>query len=575
MTEAGDHLGYVLAIAFAPDGSRVYYAAAGEGSVRVLEVASGAAVGCWPCHAGPIMELRCPGDGQRLFTASLDGSVGVLDTRDGSVILRLTGFRHGIHSLDVSPRHVAAGGFDGSVRSWDPASGAPVAEFHAHADAVTAVALLSPARLVTGSRDRTLRVWDLDTGEVEHVLTGHDAWVTRLATLGDGRRVLSAGEDGACVLWNCESGARIWRGRIDAPIWGLALAPSGEFAITGSSVTRWDIASAASRPLNGAHAERAIAVSPDNRFAALGADDGEAALYDLGRDRVVRTLARARGDSLALAAAVDTRGQRIAIGQRDGSVRLRDLDGRSRVLERSHGFMAYTLCRIGTDRFASGGFDGTVRIWDFDSGALLGELEHGGHYVFSVAASADGRRLLCGGSDRWCLWDLESQQQIRVASGIGSGVHTVAAFADDDGLVMSAGDDDTLRLWRTDGARAAVLPLGTDLISGLAWCPGRRTAVLGDARGRVSLLDLDSGRRQCLHEAHEDWIRAVHVTPDGRYAASVSQNFICRIYDLEERRLVEADALRAPVPAADFAADGSLVMVSASGALLALRTSAI
>ena len=85
------------------------------------------------------------------------------------------------------------------------------------------------------------------------------------------------------------------------------------------------------------------------------------------------------------------------------------------------------------------------------------------------------------------------------------------------------------------------------------------------ARGRVSRLEFETGECRRLHEAHEDWIRAVHVTPDGRYIVSVSQNFICRVYDIKARRLLDLDALRAPIPAAAVSADAEVVAITGHG----------
>lgn len=158
-----EHLGYILAMTYSPDGRRLYYATAGEGAVYVRDTASGALRARWPCHDGPVMELRCPGDGRQLFTASLDGTVGVWRSADGASIRRLGGFRQGVHSLDVSERHVAAGGFDGLVQVWVRGAAAPPARREAHRDAVIAVALISSSHLVTASRDRFIcRIYDLE-----------------------------------------------------------------------------------------------------------------------------------------------------------------------------------------------------------------------------------------------------------------------------------------------------------------------------------------------------------------------------------------------------------------------------
>jgi WD40 repeat protein len=560
-TTTDGYIGYPLASVFSSDGTRLYFAAH-DGYVHVADVTTGALVACWPCHGLPIMDLRRSHDGARLLSASLDGTVGVWDAKDGHLVCRLAGHRGGVHSLDVSNAHIAAGGFDGTVRLWDAVRFEPLATIDAHRDAVTAVSLLSSGRLVSGARDRAVRVWDLRTGACLRVLEGHRWWVTKLGALPDGTHVISAGEDGRCILWDCERGEAVWRGRIEEPIWGLAVAPNGEFAVTGSTVTRWEVATGKSRTLDGVTGERALAISADSARVACAR-----VIYDPAEDRVLCKLARMADDAY-VAAAVDTRGERVAVGHQPGTVTLFEADGSRRALDGGHRFMAYTLCRVGTDRFASGGFDGTVRIWDFASGTLRAQLDHGRWGVFSVSASQDGRYLVSAGSDRCCLWDLQTRQAITCIDPLGSGTHSEADIAADASLIVTVGDDDLLRRWRPDGTLLGTITHGCEQVPAVRLLPDHSGAVLGDSRGRVSILDFESGNCDRLHAEHEDWIRAVHVTDDGRFVVSASQNYICRVYDREARRLVATDVLRAPVPAAAVGTNGVIFAVSALGEIL-------
>jgi WD40 repeat protein len=58
------------------------------------------------------------------------------------------------------------------------------------------------------------------------------------------------------------------------------------------------------------------------------------------------------------------------------------------------------------------------------------------------------------------------------------------------------------------------------------------------AYGRVLIVDVGSGAVRVLHAEHEDWVRQLRVTPDGRYVASSSQNGIGRVFDLQRDTLV-------------------------------------
>lgn len=586
--EPAGHIGFTLATLFSADGRRVYSASI-DGRVHVWDVARGTLLERWSCHDGPIHALRRSADGARLFTASHDGSVGVWDARDGRRMHRLTGHRGGVHGLAVSASRLASGGYDGTTRLWDVASGAPLATLEGHTDAVTTLAFLSPERLASGSRDTSLRLWDLSGGGAPRVLLGHRHWVTGLAALPDRRHVVSVGEDGQCILWDCERAVTVWSRSTGGsePIWGFALSPDGTRVITGGAGPMphcWDTASGAARTLvlppvslHGSSRrssfrldDRSADFSPDGTLLAGGNSDGSIVIYDLERDVLVHHVA---GGSLGHLAAAITADGHVATSAADGSLMLHGSAGERRALNPPHAFMAYALCRAGPRSLASGGFDGAVYVRDVASGEVLARFEHGG-FVFAVAASEDGSRLLSAGEDAVCIWDVAAQRRVLHVNAIGGGFHLVADLASDGGFV-AAGEDSVLRSFAADGAPTAKLSLARSPTSAVRIVPGGRHVAVADGAGGVSLIDLASGAAELLHRAHEDWIRRVQVTPDGRCVVSDSQNGICRIYDLARRRLLDIPALRRPVPVAAVGPRSEIVAVTALGEVVRVDPSQV
>ncbi|MEB3324629.1 MAG: TIR domain-containing protein, partial [Cyanobacteriota bacterium] len=61
-------------------------------------------------------------------------------------------------------------------------------------------------RVVSGGDDGTLRLWDAASGRELAVLEGHKGRVSSVGWSGDGRRVVSGGADGTVRLWEAESG---------------------------------------------------------------------------------------------------------------------------------------------------------------------------------------------------------------------------------------------------------------------------------------------------------------------------------------------------------------------------------
>ena len=64
-------------------------------------------------------------DGERLASASEDGTVKVFSTVSGEVLLELPGHEGGATCVTVSPdgKTLASGGKDGAVKVWDAKTG--------------------------------------------------------------------------------------------------------------------------------------------------------------------------------------------------------------------------------------------------------------------------------------------------------------------------------------------------------------------------------------------------------------------------------------------------------------------
>ena len=107
---------------------------------------------------------------------------------------------------------VASAGADGTVRVWNPDTGAEVRVLAAHPDACLGVAF-SPdgARLATAGADKVTRVWDAETGRELAAFRGHAQAVWGVAFSPDGRLVATTSADRTVRVWAADTGTELAR----------------------------------------------------------------------------------------------------------------------------------------------------------------------------------------------------------------------------------------------------------------------------------------------------------------------------------------------------------------------------
>jgi hypothetical protein len=197
--------------------------------------------------------------------------------------------------------------------------------------------------LATGGYDKTVRLWEPTTGRHTGTLT-HTHWVMSVAFAPDGRTLATDGGDGTVWLWEPTTGRHTTTLTIsgDKPLIGglprtfadlrgvssMAFAPDGRTLAAGRSndktVRLWE-------PTTGRHtatltghtaAVRAVAFAPDGRTLASGSNDRTVRLWDPATGRHTTTLTGYTSPVVSVAFAPD--GRTLAAGS-DETVRLWEL----------------------------------------------------------------------------------------------------------------------------------------------------------------------------------------------------------------------------------------------------------
>jgi WD40 repeat protein len=408
-------------------------------------------------------------------------------------------------------------------------SPALIRDLRGHTGAVTACAVTADGRrVVSASDDGTLRVWDLESGRGLATLAGHTGAVTGCVVTPDGRRVVSASLDGTLKVWDLES--------------GRALA-------TLQGHTDW---------------VNACAVTADGRRVVSASDDRTLKVWDLESGRALSTLQGHTGWVNACAVTAD--GLRVVSTSRDRTLKVWDLDSGRALATREGHTDAVRGCAVTADgRVVSASNDGTLKVWDLDSGRALATLAGHSDLVWGCAVTADRRRVVSASSDGTLMvWDLDSGRALATLEG-HSGVVWGCAVTADGRRVVSASNDTTLKVWDLESGRALETLAGhTEWVWACVVTADGRRAVSASRDATLKVWDLESRRALATLEGHSRWVTGCAVTADGRRVVSASIDKTLRVWDLESgRALATLEGHTEPLTGCAVTADGRRV-VSAS-----------
>lgn len=448
-----------------------------------------------------------------------------IDLLDGAQWAVFTGPRALASSLDG--KVFATASDDGVVRLWDASTARETRRFP-RGGAVSALALSSDGKfLATGGRDGSVQLWETATGKSLAQRPGDGGPIASLSVSPDGKAILFAGLRGSPSYWRHEE--------VAAPV-------------------RWsDIPDT-----------RAIAWSPDGRFAAIGHGEHLIVLVDAPIHKIIRSMNTSEGAVTSLTVSPD--GKKLAAGTDTGLLYVWDLgSGQMRSIE-AHARPVNAVLFAGSILLTAA-TDGTVRLWNEATLQIIRKLKTEESCCTGVSLS--GQTALTLTNRGIARWDIASGQQLTPIRGQSNSVVALAVAGPAAHTLALAAGDGTIRI--ADGATGKVLgQVGTAADNVVALTADEKRFAYSDADHAIHIVNVDKWKDALQLPPLEAAPSAMAFAPDGRTLVAAVGTFGLRGWDVESGKKVFEMPVRGSVNGLVFTADGAS-LVTGEGLSLAIR----
>jgi hypothetical protein len=356
--------------------------------------------------------------------------------------------------------------------------------------------------------------------------------------------------------------------RCQAPVDSVAMTADGKRFASGSwdgQARVWDVATGKtlfSIPYGGLYVH-AVAFSPDGQYLATGGNDkqGYLKIWDSHTGAPVRTLTGHTDDVLSVVFSKD--GHRLLSSSYDKTARLWDA-GTGREIQR---FLGHTWwvwsAEFSPDqqRVVTASQDGTAIVWSTATGQAGPPFT--GHLgpVYAAAFSPDGHSVISGGYDnRLLVWEPDEIKPFDYQTVVSGGTnpppkfralegHTAAidavAFSPDGHLILSAANDNTVKLWDFGTGRLIKSLRGhAGLVRSAVFSTDGHNILSGSHDDTIKLWDV-AGYEEVrvlqgrVLQGHSDAVLSAEFSRNGRRVVTASRDRTAKVWDTATGRMLK------------------------------------
>jgi WD40 repeat protein len=361
---------------------------------------------------------------------------------------------------------------------------------------------------VAGLEDDTTRVWEVTSAREVARLKQRG----RHAALSpDGKYVALVGEDNTALVWQVSSGREVARLKQQGKVFHTAFSPDGKYLVTAGlddTALVWEITS------------------------------GREVVRLRHRGEVAKDAFGSKIPEEELEVTFSPNGKYLVTNGRYNTALVWEVTSGREVARLKHRTVVGNVAFSADGKYlVTNDWSGMHRMWETSSGREVVNPKHKGEVV--NALSPNGKYLAmqskssnAGGTVR--VWEASSDREVAlVRLGIGQG--SIVAVSP-DGKYLATRTGGTNRVWETtSGREVARLVYSGDMIF---TSNGKYLATQSAFPFPARLWDISSGYKVAHTMKHEDSVRAVVFSPDGKYLATASGDKTARVWEATTGREV-------------------------------------
>lgn len=527
------HKGFVLNVAFAPDGRKL--ASAGLGSIIIWDVTTGDIIK--EINDASTIVSFSP-DSRQIAFDSFAGTIKVWDIQTETIVHEFTGdFPEQIAFLGYSPdgKTIISSFNDNSVRGWDVKTGKQTITMYGHRDKVIAASFSPDCKhLATLSLDSTVRIWNLDIQQSEHIFKGNKGIFTSILYSPDGQHIISSSEDNSIKKWNastCEYMETIQECQDDVS--SLALDSKGTMIVykTGPFIGLCELSTEHDNMvLRHQAAVNSIAYDVEGEKIVSASWDETIKIWD---SKTHKELLSIQNTPSAISAVYSRDNKYIAAAFHDHTVKL--FDSKTGFLIRKISDQASfhsPICYSPDGQlFAIATLDSTVEIFNTSNMGMAYKLKGHKGYVVTVCFSPSGKYIATGSVDSTVrIWDAQTGKELKVLSK-HNGLVCSMAFSLDESCVVSTSND-VIYVWDVNtGNIKQTLRNHSDAVFSVSFSPDGKYFATSSFDKTVIVWDYSSMKAIQTLKGHDSFVFSVSFNPKGGQIVSCSNDHSIRIWD--------------------------------------------